>query len=58
MKKLIILFLLLFQTFSNAEVLKELKVTGNTRISSETIFVYGDIVLNKNINNEDINKIL
>ena len=58
MKKLIILFLLLFQTYSNAEVLKELKVTGNTRISSETIFVYGDIVLNKNINNEDINKIL
>ena len=31
-----------------AEVLKKIEVSGNSRISSETIKVYGDIELNKN----------
>ena len=47
-KGLLILFLFCFfiARFSYAEVVKELKVVGNHRISPETIVVFGDIQIN------------
>ena len=52
----IVLFLLL-STFSlNAEIVRNLKVIGNERVSDETIKVYGDIQLGKNYKESDLNK--
>ena len=42
----------------NAEILKKVEITGNSRISSETIKVYGDIELNKDYSDDDINVII
>ena len=41
-----------------ADILKKIEISGNSRISSETIKVYGDIELNKNYSNDDINIII
>ena len=54
-----ILAFFLYFTFLNAEVVKELEINGNNRISKETIKVYGGIQnLNKNFTNQDLDKIL
>ncbi len=56
-----ILFFISFFTLYNsayAEVLKKLEIVGNERISNETIKVYGEIELNKNYKNDDINDII
>ena len=54
----IVLFLLL-STFSlNAEIVRNLKVIGNERVSDETIKVYGDVELGKNYKESDLNNIL
>ena len=42
----------------SAEVVQKLQVIGNDRISPETIKVYGDITINKNYSNFEINTIL
>ncbi len=54
---LTILFILLF-SISKAEIVKELIVTGNKRVSDETIKVYGEIDLGKNYTENDINNVL
>ena len=48
----------LLSTNLNAEILKKVEITGNSRISSETIKVYGDIELNKDYSDDDINVII
>ena len=49
----------LFISVSNAEVVKGIKITGNERISEETIKVYGDIDAGKtNYTKQDLDKIL
>ena len=54
-----ILAFFLYFTFLNAEVVKELEINGNNRISKETIKVYGGIQnLNKNFTNQDLDEIL
>ena len=40
-----------------AEVIDKLVINGNKRVSSETIKVYGEIEINKNISEIEINKI-
>ena len=44
--------------FLNAATINEIKIEGNSRVSDETIKVYGDIKLKDNIDNNKINKIL
>ena len=58
-RKIIILslFLLLF-TALKAEVLENITIEGNKRISDETIKIYGELELNKNFTEGDINKVL
>jgi outer membrane protein insertion porin family len=51
------LILLFFTTLSLAEIIKEVKVNGNKRISSESIVVFGDIILNTEYNDERLNAI-
>ena len=55
---LIILYLLISLNFSFGEVIKKIEISGNERIPDETIKMFGDISLNKNITSSDINKII
>ena len=61
MKK-ILYFISIFSLFLsfqlNAEVLKKLEIKGNSRISDETLKVYGEIQLNKDYSTEDINGVI
>ena len=41
----------------SAEILNKITINGNQRITYETIVVYGDINLKKNLTSEDVNKI-
>ena len=53
---------LLFTSFLifnvSAEVVKKLEVNGNTRVSAETIKIYGKIKLNENYTEKEINDVL
>ncbi len=54
----IILFYFILLTQGQAEVLKKFEVKGNSRISTETLKVYGEIELNKDYSSDDINEII
>ena len=56
--KLNILFIIISFTFLNANEIKKLDVSGNKRISKETIQVLGNIELNKNFTGDEFNQIL
>jgi outer membrane protein insertion porin family len=51
-------FLVFVSSSANAEVLKKLEIIGNSRISNETIKVYGEIEINKNYSDDDLNTII
>ena len=53
------LFVIVF-TFNElkADIIKKIEVSGNTRISAETIKVYGEIELNKDYSIDEINSII
>ena len=53
----LIFFLFIF-SIAKAEIIKEIIIEGNNRISDETIRVYGEIELNKNFTENEINKVL
>ena len=59
-KTLYIIFIisLLFSFQSKAEVLKKLEIKGNSRISEETLKVYGEIQINKDYSTDDINEVI
>ena len=48
----------LFSNFLNAEIIKNIIIEGNERISDETIKVYGEVKLNDNIDEIKINEII
>ena len=52
-----ILYLILFTSLP-AEIANKIKITGNNRISNETINIYGGIEVGKNYSEIEINKIL
>ena len=54
----IILFFGIFNSLSNSATIKKLEVTGNNRISAETIMVFGDIALGKDYEKSDINSLI
>ena len=45
-------------TFCFGEIIKEIKVNGNKRLSKESIIVFGKIEINSNYNSNDLNIIL
>ena len=53
-----ITFFLIATVNSYAEVIKKILIDGNKRVSDETVIIYGDIELNKNILEKDINEII
>ena len=55
---LITLIFLVISSVSFAEVIKDIKINGNERISDETIKVYGDIKTNQDVDNSKINEII
>ena len=58
MLKKISIILLVFTTSVIAEVVKDIKIEGNNRISKETIKVYGEIEIGKDYSTFEINKII
>ncbi len=60
MNKLLIIAATIFFIISsvNAEIINKLEISGNKRISEETIKVYGEIKLNQNYLEKDLNQVL
>lgn len=58
MFKKILIILLILKSSVFAEVVKEIKIEGNDRISFETIKLYGDIELGKNYSENELNDTL
>ena len=58
MYKLLLFFYFLLITSVQSEVISNMKVTGNKRVSAETIKVYGDIKFNKDYSKKDLNNVL
>ena len=56
--KVIIISCFLFIFTAQAEVIKDIKIEGNTRVSNETIKIYGDIKINEDYSEKDLNRIL
>ena len=54
----LIVFILIFTFQANSQILKSINVEGNKRISEETFKVLGNIQLNKNYSDADLNKLL
>ncbi len=58
-KKIFFITIVFFNfTLLRAEIIKNIEVLGNQRVSDETIKVYGEIEINKNYNESDLNNIL
>ena len=51
----IILFFLAFSVRSYSEIVNKVDVKGNERISSETILVFGDVIIGNNYESSDVN---
>ena len=59
MKKfLIVIYFLLFSNILTAEIINKIDITGNERVSDETVKVYGGVSENQNIDNLKINEII
>ena len=61
LKKIILnifLFTILNFCIATAEEIKKIEITGNDRISNETIIVYGDIILGKDYESSDVTLII
>mgnify|MGYP001162393592 CR=1 FL=1 len=61
MKKNLLIFIILIffnKSLLFAEVFNKIDISGNKRVSKETIQVYGKLQLNKNYSNQDIDQIL
>jgi outer membrane protein insertion porin family len=52
------LFFFIFSFPLKSEIVKELNIDGNSRISNETIKIYGKIELNKNYSENDLNQVI
>ncbi len=58
-KLLVIIILSLFYTSTAfSEVVKKIDISGNNRVSDETIKIYGDIKVNQDYSEQDLNRIL
>ena len=54
----ILLFFVLLNGNSYSEVVKNVEIKGNERISKETIIVFGDISIGKDYNSSDLNSLI
>src|SRR6056300_262041 len=54
----VIIFILTLNLNAFSEIIKDIKISGNQRISNDTIKLFSKIDIGDEINNEDINRIL
>ena len=47
-----------FINFSNSEIIKKIQISGNDRISYETIVMFSEVDINDNVNSSTINNVL
>ena len=47
-----------FLSFSNSEIIKEIRIDGNERITDEIILMFSDIELGQDLKNSQINEII
>ena len=52
------LFFFICSNFLRAEVVNKIDIDGNKRVSDETIIIYGDIELNKDVSEKNVNDII
>ena len=52
------LLVIFFASFSFAEIINDIDVIGNKRISKESIIVFGEIKRDVNYNQDDLNNVL
>ena len=60
-KKYVFIYFIFFFSFFNlvkAEVINKIEVTGNERISDETIILFSGVKIDQNINQSDLNNII
>ena len=55
--KIIIIFCI-FTTSAVSEILKKIEITGNKRISSETIIIFSEVKINDQINKSKLDKVI
>ena len=55
-KSLLVLFLLTISAYS--EIIKEIKVNGNQRVSSETIRIFSEIKINSDLSANQLNDVI
>ena len=53
-----VLFFVILHTESFSEVVKDVEIKGNERISPETVYMFGDIKLGSNYESSDVNKLI
>ena len=51
-------FLAILINSSYSDIVEKVEITGNERISNETIIIFGDIVVGKNYEISDINSLI
>ena len=54
----IIIILYIFTTSAVSEILKKIEITGNKRISSETIIIFSEVKINDQINKSKLDKVI
>ena len=57
-KLLLIFILFMFTSVLKAEIIKEINIEGNQRISSETIKMFSGVSIKSDLSENDLNKIL
>ena len=53
-----VLFLVVFNNNSYSDVVEQVEIIGNERISNETIIIFGDVAVGKNYETSDVNSII
>ena len=52
------LFLFNFSTLALSEIVKKIEISGNERISDQTILMFSEIEVGNNLNSDDLNELL
>ena len=53
-----VFFIFNFSTLALSEIVKNIEISGNDRISDQTILMFSDIKVGKNLNPDDLNELL
>ena len=57
-KYLFLIFFINQTSVSKAEIVKDIEINGNFRVSDETVKIYGKIILNQDYSEVELNKVL